>query len=158
DPLARSLFDEIARWPIYDPHSHIDALRPAARNLEEILGYHYYTELCHSAGLPANALAAERDPAERTAELVRWLERIDNTVQYSWLVEIARTFHGVERVEPGTLAELEKCARRPETGPEAAAWDRAVWERTNLEAVFLTNEFDDPLEGWDTTRYVPCLR
>src|SRR5262249_13450265 len=27
-----------------------------------------------------------------------------------------------------------------------------------LEAVFLTNDFDDPLEGWDTAAYVPCLR
>jgi glucuronate isomerase len=27
-----------------------------------------------------------------------------------------------------------------------------------LESVFLTNEFDDPLEGWDRSRYVPCLR
>src|SRR5262249_16105461 len=24
--------------------------------------------------------------------------------------------------------------------------------------VFLTNDFDDPLEGFDTSRYVPCLR
>jgi hypothetical protein len=24
--------------------------------------------------------------------------------------------------------------------------------------VFLTNDFDDPLEGWDTRAYVPCLR
>ena len=23
---------------------------------------------------------------------------------------------------------------------------------------FLTNEFDDPLDGWDTAAYVPCLR
>ena len=31
-------------------------------------------------------------------------------------------------------------------------------ERSNLEKVFLTNDFDDPLEGFDTDRYVPCLR
>ena len=24
--------------------------------------------------------------------------------------------------------------------------------------MFLTNDFDDPLEGWDTAAYVPCLR
>jgi glucuronate isomerase len=41
DPLARELQDEMARWPIFDPHSHIDAHRPAARNLDEVLGYHY---------------------------------------------------------------------------------------------------------------------
>src|SRR5262249_1804148 len=37
-------------------------------------------------------------------------------------------------------------------------WDREVWQRSGLDAVFLTNDFDDPLEGWDTAKYVPCLR
>ncbi|MFG0296712.1 MAG: glucuronate isomerase, partial [Maioricimonas sp. JB045] len=27
-----------------------------------------------------------------------------------------------------------------------------------LDKVFLTNDFDDPLEGFDTDRYIPCLR
>jgi glucuronate isomerase len=38
------------------------------------------------------------------------------------------------------------------------AWADQVLEKSRLEAVFLTNEFDDPLEGFDTDRYVPCLR
>ena len=29
---------------------------------------------------------------------------------------------------------------------------------SKLEAVFLTNDFDDPLEGFDTNVYIPCLR
>src|SRR5262249_44075298 len=37
-------------------------------------------------------------------------------------------------------------------------WEKQVIERTNLERIFLTNEFDDPLTGFDTARYVPCLR
>ena len=31
-------------------------------------------------------------------------------------------------------------------------------QASKLEAVFLTNDFDDPLEGWDTNVYIPCLR
>jgi glucuronate isomerase len=37
-------------------------------------------------------------------------------------------------------------------------WEETVLLRSNLERVFLTNDFDDPLEGFDTSRYVPCLR
>jgi glucuronate isomerase len=37
-------------------------------------------------------------------------------------------------------------------------WEEQVFRKSNLEAIFLTNEFDDPLEGFDTRRYVPCLR
>src|SRR3954447_20417902 len=92
DPAARELFDEIARWPIFDPHSHIDPHRPAARNFDEVLGYHYYTELAHSAGMPAALVGPELDPRERARNLSGYLGRIDNTVQYSWLTEIARTF------------------------------------------------------------------
>ncbi len=43
-------------------------------------------------------------------------------------------------------------------GPTGAAWDREVWSKSRIEAVFLTNEFDDPLTGWDTAQYIPCLR
>ena len=157
DPIARALFTEIARWPIYDPHSHIDAHRPAARNFDEILGYHYYTELAHSAGMPADQAAPELDPKTRGYNLAEHLHTIDNTIQYSWLLEIARTFHGFahDRITPETISELYDRADREQSGP---AWDREVWDKTRLEAVFLTNDFDDPLEGWDTRKYVPCLR
>jgi glucuronate isomerase len=157
DPAARSLFEEMCRWPIYDPHSHINPHRPAARNLDEVLAYHYYTELAHSAGMPTDRVAAELTPETRTRNLAEHLDRIDNTIQYSWLLEIVRTFHGFshERITPANIGELYDRAHREKSG---AAWDQEVWEKTKLEAVFLTNEFDDPLEGWDTAKYVPCLR
>ena len=125
DPAARELFDEIARWPIYDPHSHIDPHRPAARDFDEVLGYHYYTELCHSAGMPAALVAPDVPARERVRNLARHLDRIDNTVQYSWLVEIARAFHGFEgdRLDP---AAIEKVADRADHAKDGAAWDRAM--------------------------------
>ena len=157
DPQARSLFEVISGWPIFDPHSHIDPHRPAARGLHEILGYHYYTELAHSAGMPAGLVGEGVDPASLIRNLGRFLDRLDNTEQYAWLVEIARQFHGIEgdRLDPQALETLALKADHATDGP---AWDRAVWDRTKLEAVFLTNDFDDPLTGWDTLRYVPCLR
>jgi glucuronate isomerase len=158
DPAARELFEEMARWPIVDPHSHIDPRRPAARGLDEVLGYHYYTELAHAAGMPAALVAPGLDPRTRAHNLAAWLDRIDNTVQYSWLLAIARDFHGFPpeaRLGPDTIGDLYDRADHERDGP---AWDRRVWEKSRLEAVFLTNDFDDPLEGWDTSKYVPCLR
>ncbi|CAN5650822.1 hypothetical protein BH23PLA1_BH23PLA1_01390 [soil metagenome] len=157
DPVVRELFEEFASWPIYDPHSHINALSPASRNLDEILGYHYYTELAHSAGMPADRVAPELAPRERAANLAQHLHRIDNTVQSSWLLEIARTFYGFEhdQIDPDTIDDLYRRADHHKDGP---AWDRQVWDQTRLEAVFLTNDFDEKLEGWETSKYVPCLR
>ncbi len=156
DSAARDLFDEMARWPIYDPHSHIDPHRPAARHLDEILGYHYYTELAHSAGMPAALVAAELSPDTRVANLAGWLDRIDNTVQYSWLTEIARTFY--DFTDPITSYNIGDLAAKADKHSQGSAWDDRVWHATNLETVFLTNDFDDPLTGWDTTKFVPCLR
>ena len=157
DPVARELFDELTGWPIFDPHSHIDPHRPAARNLNEILGYHYYTELAHATGMPADRVGPGLDPRTRSLHLAEYLEWIDNTVQYSWLMEIARTFHIFthDQIDPQTIGDLYDRALRDRDGEE---WDRQVWKASRLEAVFLTNDFDDPLEGWDTAAYVPCLR
>jgi glucuronate isomerase len=154
---AQELLTEISRWPIFDPHTHIDPHRPAARQLDEVLGYHYYTELAHSAGMPTNLVAPELDPKTRVHNLALYLDRIDSTVQYSWLLEIARTFHGFahDRITPGNIGELLERADHEHDGP---AWDQQVWKKSGLEAVFLTNEFDDSLEGWDTQAFVPCLR
>jgi glucuronate isomerase len=157
DRTSRELFDEMARWPIYDPHTHIDPRRPAARHLDEIMGYHYYTELAHSAGMPAEHVSADLDPRTRVANLVEYLNCIDSTVQYSWLLEIARTFHQFshDRITPKNIPEL---ILRADHEVDGEAWDREVWKASKLEAVFLTNEFDDSLDGWDTAAYVPCLR
>ena len=37
-------------------------------------------------------------------------------------------------------------------------WARRVMEISKLKAVFLTNDFDDPLSGFDASLFVPCLR
>jgi glucuronate isomerase len=157
DRVADELFQEMTGWPIFDPHSHIDPRRPAARNLDEVLGYHYYTELAHSAGMRTDWVSSELAPRERSRNLARMLDRIDNTAQYSWLVEIAETFYDFphERIRPEHIDNLYE---RADHERDAAAWDQRVWDRTGLEAIFLTNDFDDPLEGWDRSRYVPCLR
>ena len=155
DPLALNLFREIRHVPLIDPHTHINPHSPAARNLDEILGYHYYTELAHSAGLDKAALAAE--PRERVRTLFAQFPHIDNTVQYSWFVEIARTFLGFQ----GEQLQLSDCDFLLDAADRLMAqpdWEEQVLQRSNLEKVFLTNDFDDPLEGFDTERYVPCLR
>jgi len=157
DAAASELFDEISRWPIFDPHSHINPRGPAARDFDEILGYHYYTELAHSSGMPADLVDASLSPRDRVRNLANHLDRIDNTIQYSWLIEIAQTFHGLDG-DRITSGNIDKLADRAEHSAQLPSWDREVWDRSNLEAVFLTSDFDDPLQGWDTTKYIPCLR
>jgi glucuronate isomerase len=157
DTLRDGLLAEIQSIPLIDPHTHIDPHRPAARGLDDVLGYHYYTELAHSAGMTRAPLAADVPPRERARALLAHIDRIDNTAQYSWLVEIARTFLGYrgERLGAKDADWLIDQADRLMT---QADWEEQVLRKSNIEQVFLTNDFDDPLTGFDTNRYVPCLR
>ena len=157
DSLTKDLFHEICRIPLIDPHSHIDPRRPAARSLDDILGYHYYTELAHSAGMSQAPLAKDVPPRERVRAILGHMDRFDNTAQYGWFLEIARMFLGFEG-DRVTAADCDWLCDVAERVFAQSDWEEQVFRRTNMESIFLTNEFDDPLTGFDTKRYVPCLR
>ena len=148
----------LAEIPLADPHSHVNPHSPASATLADILGYHYYTELAHSAGLPRERIEEPGlDPKEKVARLIPKLEELDNTVQLSWFVDLARDLFGFED-DRLTADNWETLYDRSAELMAADDWDRTVIQKTNLERVFLTNDFDDPLEGFDTDFYVPCLR
>jgi glucuronate isomerase len=156
--LRKRIYDELQKIRLIDPHTHIDPLAPSSRSLADILGYHYYTELAHSAGVPRQEIEApDVEPRRKVERLLQTFSNLSNTVQYSWFVDIARELLGFSGQEitaaaAGTLWDLA------EERMKADDWTETVWQRSNLEAVFLTNAFDDPLEGFDTSRYIPCLR
>ena len=94
DNLTRDLTAALNEIPIIDPHSHIDPLAPVSKSLEDILGYHYYTELAHSAGMNQAVLSKDVSPRERVREIVKFMAKFDNTAQYGWFLDIAKTFLG----------------------------------------------------------------
>lgn len=157
DGLVQSLTAAFDAVPLIDPHSHIEPLSPVSRSLDDILGYHYYTELAHSAGMSQKLLAKDADPKERCREIVRYMDRYDNTAQYGWFVEICRNFLGFtgDRV---TAKDADSLFDASVKTFAAKDWEAQVLAKTNLEKIFLTNEFDDDLDGFDTAKYVPCLR
>lgn len=159
DQLVQNLESALSKIPLIDPHSHIDPLRPVSRSLDDILGYHYYTELAHSAGMSQALLARDADPRERVREIVRFMDRYDNTAQYGWFVDIARTFLGFdEKQSKITAADADRLFDAAEKTFAQSDWEQQVFAKSRLEKIFLTNEFDDPLKDFDTTKYVPCLR
>jgi glucuronate isomerase len=103
-------------------------------------------------------LGKDADPRERVREIVRFMDRYDNTAQYGWFLDIARTFLGwgeEDRVAAADADALFDAAQKTFSQPN---WEQQVFEKTRLEKIFLTNEFDDPLANFDTSKYVPCLR
>jgi glucuronate isomerase len=158
DALRQRLFAELDQLVLIDPHTHINPHAPASTTLADVLGYHYYTELAHSAGMPkAQIEESGLDPKEKVRRLVENLAPLDNTIQYSWLVEMARELFGfsADRVTTENWESLYDTAATKMRDPD---WAAQVLAKSRLEAVFLTNDFDDPLQGFDTKLYVPCLR
>ena len=158
DQLRTRLFDELEQFVLIDPHTHINPHAAASNTLADIMGYHYYTELAHSAGLARDRIEEEGlDPREKVSRLVERLPDLDNTIQLAWLVEMCREFFGFEeeRITAENWERLYDSAAEKMSQP---GWEAHVLEHSKLEGVFLTNDFDDPLEGFDTSLYVPCLR
>ncbi|MFM8577844.1 MAG: amidohydrolase [Planctomycetaceae bacterium] len=158
DSLVYRLSAELAKVRFVDPHSHINPLSPASRSLADMLGYHYYTELVHSAGISRDAIEGQSvSEEERITNIVEGLSRLSNTIQYQWLLEISRELFGFKEasIRPDNWRALADLVTSSCRLPE---WESTVLARNNMEAVFLTNDFDDLLSGFDTSRYVPCLR
>jgi glucuronate isomerase len=159
EQLRKRLFNELDSIRLIDPHSHIEPKTAASKTLADILGYHYYTELCHSAGMPRAAIEEPGiDPKEKVRRLVERIEPLRNTIQYSWLLELAREFFDFPDGEDLTTSNWEKLYDTALKRMSATNWETQVLDKTKLDAIFLTNNFDDPLDGFDTKRYVPCLR
>ncbi|ADB16084.1 Glucuronate isomerase-like protein [Pirellula staleyi DSM 6068] len=156
--LRKRLFDQLDSLVLIDPHTHIEATNPASHTLADILGYHYYTELAHSAGLARERI---EDPLitakEKVQLLIENLGPIENTIQWSWFIELSQKLFGHEAdfVDASNWETLYDSA---ESQMGAPGYIDTVLEKSKLEAVFLTNDFDDALEGFDTTKYIPCLR
>src|SRR6056297_1915445 len=156
--IRRSIYQALADICLIDPHTHINPHAPASSTLADLLGYHYYTELAHSAGMQREAIEEPGlSPREKVRRLVGGLGPLENTAQYSWLIAICRRFFDFDgdRLDASNWEAVYDAA---EQKMQSAEWPDTVLQQSNVEAVFLTNDFDDALEGFDTNRYIPCLR
>ena len=158
DTARDSIYEAIASIRLIDPHTHINPHAPASNTLADLLGYHYYTELAHSAGMPKAKIEEDGNShRELVRRLVSNLSPIENTAQYRWLIEVCRKFFGFtgERLDQSNWEEVYEAS---EAQMKLAEWPQMVLDQSNVEAVFLTNDFDDQLDGFDSDTYIPCLR
>lgn len=156
--LEKTLFNELDNLTLVDSHSHINPRQPAAQNLGDLLGYHYYTELVHSAGMPRDTIEQEGlSPKEKVRRLFTRLHEIDHTVQWEWFLDIGQDLLDLPR-ESIDAEHWEACFDRASERMQQADWAERVLRESNVERIFLTNDFDDKLDDFDTHRYVPCLR
>lgn len=155
--LRDRLLEEIMDIPVIDVHSHVPAAEPCAERLRDILGYHYFTELAHSAGLDKAVLDDSVPDEQMIPQLLDGMKAIRNTVQHSWLTELARELFDFDRgdVTSDNWQELDRAVQSA-AGQQGRA--REVLDASSIERIFLTNSFDEDLSRVDTDIFVPSLR
>lgn len=155
--LVESLYAEIEKIQAIDIHSHVRQLKPSAAGLRELLGYHYYTELAFSCGLEKDQMADSLSDEAMVTALVARMADFDNTVQYGWIIELARKLFDFKdrRLTEANWRPLAAAAAKRLAGTD---WPAEVLRRASIEKVFLTNTFTEDLDGFDRHVLVPCLR
>jgi glucuronate isomerase len=154
--LVRELFAEIDTLPIIDIHTHVNWKTGTAANIGQILSYHYYTELANSAAREEGGFPFD-DPRELTRLILPRLQLLRNTVQYDWLMTISREYLYLDP-EIWQPENWEVIYDRSVEVMDRPEWREELLAQASIERVFLTNQYDDDLEGLDTTLYSPCLR
>jgi len=153
--LVTTLFRELRKLPICDPHTHVPWNKPCATHLGDLLGYHYYTELANSSrGEP---VALPEDPMERIEYVWPHLAKLRGTVQLDWMMGISEIFFDIPRGDWWKLPKGELVSRA-QRAIEDKGYVQKVFERSNVTKVYLTNQFDEDLSGLKDGRLVPCLR
>ena len=158
--LVKELYEEINALPIVDIHTHVNWKTGTARNIGEILSYHYYTELTNSARLRWRSACPLTIPRELTRLVYPKLEYIRNTVQYDWLMTISREFLGIEAQEWEIDDNWEAIFDRSVEVMDRPGWAEELIAQADIVRVFLTNQYDEDLEGLDTSflRALPAHR
>lgn len=78
--LIQEVLEPLQSMRLIDPHTHINPHQLASKTLADILGYHYYTELLHSSGMPKSQIEEPGlAPKEKVGRLIPWLTTIENT-------------------------------------------------------------------------------
>ena len=161
DTLARDLTAALADIPLIDPHSHIDPLSPAVA----VARRHPRLPLLHRAG-PLR----RHDRRPRSAKDVPPRDRVPGDPRATWTASTTPSSTPGSSRSPGrssastgdrvTAADADALFDAAEKTFAQPDWEQQVFAKSNLEKIFLTNEFDDPLDGFDTddVRPVPADR
>jgi hypothetical protein len=124
--------DALDRVVVVDPHCHLDASQPAARNLADIVLYHHvWIELVSAgmgqyevsrAGLPHELADPQMEPMERVRRALPYLPRIRNTtvgMLLKWLLaDLYGIKGGLQTTGLDTLAAEVNRRSRDEAWPE----------------------------------------
>ncbi|MBO3802971.1 MAG: hypothetical protein JTT11_03725 [Candidatus Brockarchaeota archaeon] len=94
--VLERIAEELDQVPAIDAHSHLDAERPQARDIGDILFYHFLRREFYSAGGNDEVLVSGRPLEERVEYFLSKLPMVKNTATYWCVRKILRDLYGLE--------------------------------------------------------------
>ncbi|MGA2987029.1 MAG: hypothetical protein ABSG32_24790 [Terriglobia bacterium] len=140
---------------VVDPHVHLNAAKPAASTLADVVLYHHvWVELVSSgmeqrevtkAGLPQELVDPQMDPLERVKRVLPHLPKIRNTTVGTLLGWLLTDLYGCKGyLDPHNMEELAAAVAR--TGSDATWPERLIWETCGIEQAVT-------VEPWEGKRF-----
>jgi len=128
------LYDEISTIPLYDVHTHMDALHLTARGLHDVLLYHMVISDLYNAGCPDGARMSESpDESEiefRIERALPFVKHIQNTSCFWGARIILKDLYGWD--EPITKDNWKKIHEIIAKKYNEASWAREILKKANV--------------------------
>lgn len=151
EDLLRNL---IAGLPVIDIHTHIPPLQPGARNLGEVVFYHYVLTELTTAGL--DTAAFEKTPLEHRLRLLeQWHPSVANTSTW-WCLRRIMELLGAKDFSRRELTEAD--ARLRSRGSDSGWVRQVLLDRCHIRKTFVTLNIINPLPSFDDELFAGALR
>jgi glucuronate isomerase len=146
----KKIFDTLEAVIVVDPHTHLNAIQPAARSLADIVLYHHvWIELVSAgmdqyevtkAGLPHELADPQMEPIERVRRVLPYLPRIRNTTVGSLLGWLLADLYGIRGILKAS--DLDALAAEVERRGLDTAWpERFFSEICRIEKAATVERF-----------------
>jgi hypothetical protein len=157
--LAEEILNTIVRpLPAVDIHTHINPLEPAARDVGDLIFYHYIVTEMETAGIDRSRLSAAKTVEEKVDLFVSSAPLVANTVTF-WCLRRVLAQHGLDVEADITKEALLQINQKIRVNPSRAAWPRQVMvERNNIRNTALTLNITEVLPAFDKEIFFGTLR
>lgn len=148
------IFEEIPNIPLVDIHTHLNPKVLKAKDLSEIVLYHYIATELVSSGMPREILDLE-DPVERVRRIIPFLKNVRNTSTFWALRRVLSLFDFKEELTEKSFPLLLDRFTSFEKNFNGITFLR---ERVKVKKAFLTLQFTDTDLDFDTSFFTGSLR
>jgi glucuronate isomerase len=157
--LAEEILNTIVRpLPAVDIHTHINPFEPAARDVGDLVFYHYIVTEMETAGIDRCRLSAAKTVEEKVDLFVSSAPLVANTVTF-WCLRRVLAQHGLDVEADITREALLQINQKIRGNPSRAAWPRQVLvERNNIRKTALTLNITEVLPAFDKEIFFGTLR